>query len=268
MIDLSVVIITYNSKKLLVPCIRSVRRSISSVSHEIIVVENGSKDGSLEWLRSRDDIITIENESNRGIAPARNQGMERASGRYLLILDVDTRVEPGAFEALVHCMDRNPGVGIGAPKMTDGSGQLLYTCRNYPTVFTKIFRRLPFSFYDDLIDRELLKDWPHDTERDVDYVIGACQIIRRQAYENIGPLDESIFYGPEDIDYCLRAWERGWRVRYFPHSVVRHLERHISTRLLSSMTLRHALGLAHFFRKHRYLVSTDKLPGAGGGHER
>lgn len=261
MIDLSVVIITYNSRQLLEPCIESVRHATTRISYEIVVVENGSTDGSVEWLSKQKDVVCIFNKQNKGVAPARNQGLKIANGRYLLILDVDTRVEPGALDTLVQCMDANPNVGLGAPKLVDGSGHLQYTCRYYPTILTKIYRRLPWKFFKRKLREEILLDWPHDTEKKVDYVIGACQIFRREAFLDTGYLDENIFYGPEDIDYCLRMWQAGWTVRYFPQSVVRHLERRITTRLLSKMTMRHAWGLLHFFWKYKYLTNTSKLPG-------
>jgi len=260
--DLSVVIITCNSKSLLVPCVESVRASICKNEYEIIVVDNGSSDGTPEWLRSQQDIHPVFNQVNRGVAPARNQGLALARGRYLLILDADTIVEPGALDTLVACMDSHPGVGLGAPKLTDADGKLQYTCRLYPTALSKIFRRLPFSFARKKLASELLEDWPHDSERAVDYVIGACQIFRRTAHEQVGPLDEAIFYGPEDIDYCIRMWRAGWSVMYFPQAVVRHLERRITKKLFSAMTAKHAWGLVRFFWKYKYLTDTAKLPGS------
>lgn len=260
--DLSVVIITFNSKGLLAPCIESVRASVRKVEYEIIVVENGSADGTAEWLREQTDVKPIFNSANRGVAPARNQGLAAAKGRYLLILDADTIVEPGAFDTLVACMDSHPGVGLGAPKLVGADGNLQYTCRNYPTIFSKIYRRLPFVFAKRQLADEFLEDWSHDGERAVDYAIGACQIFRREACEQAGPLDESIFYGPEDIDYCIRMWRAGWAVMYFPRAVVRHLERRITKKLFSKTTLKHAWGLVHFFWKYKYITNTGKLPGS------
>lgn len=262
MMDLSIVIITFNSRHLLEPCVESVRASVRGTDYEIIVVENGSSDGTAEWLRRRKDVRPIFNSANRGVAPARNQGLRAAEGRYLLILDADTLVEPGAFDALVARMDSRTDVGVGAPKLIDADGNLQYTCRLYPTLFSKIYRRLPFEVAKRRLAAELLEDWPHDTEREVDYVIGACQIIRREAWAQVGPLDEAVFYGPEDIDYCLRMWRAGWKVTYFPQAVVRHLERRITRRLFSTVTFRHAMGLAHFFWKYKYVTDTGKLPGS------
>ncbi|HOX27869.1 MAG TPA: glycosyltransferase family 2 protein [bacterium] len=259
--DLSIVIITYNSRKLLEPCIESVRHNTRSLDYEIIVVENGSEDGSAEWLRTQTDIKSVFNDRNRGVAPARNQGLSIAEGRYLMILDVDTMVEQDAFATLVACMDAHPETGLAAPKLTDGGGEVQLSCRYYPTAVTKLYRRIPLGFAKKRLVRETLADWSHDSERAVDYVIGACQIFRREAFEQVGLLDENIFYGPEDIDYCLRMWAAGWTVMYFPQAVVKHLERRITTKLLSKMTLRHAWGLAHFFWKYKYLLNTRKLNG-------
>lgn len=260
--DLSIVIITYDSLALLRQCVESVRRATKKAAYEIIVVENGSSDGTTDWLRSQPDIKSIYNENNRGVAPARNQGLSAGEGRYLLILDADTIVEPGALDVLVERMDAHPETGLGAPKLTDADGNLQYTCRHYPSAFSKIYRRLPFRFAKKQLAAEMLEDWPHDAERTVDYAIGACQIFRREAYERVGPLDERIFYGPEDIDYCIRMWSRGWKVMYFPQSVVKHLERRITKRLFSATTLKHALGLVYFFRKYGYITNVGKLPGS------
>jgi N-acetylglucosaminyl-diphospho-decaprenol L-rhamnosyltransferase len=260
--DLSVIIITFNSLALLKQCVESVRAATPVADYEIIVVENGSGDGTADWLRTQPDIKAIFNNTNRGVAPARNQGLSAAAGRYLLILDADTIVEQGALDTLVALMDAHPEAGLGAPKLTDAAGTLQYTCRFYPTALSKIYRRLPFAFAKKRLAAEFLEDWQHDSERVVDYVIGACQIVRREAFEKVGPLDERIFYGPEDIDYCTRIWSAGWKVMYFPQAVVKHLERRITKKLLSKTTFKHAAGLVYFFRKYRYITNTGKLPGS------
>ncbi|MFA6450543.1 MAG: glycosyltransferase family 2 protein [bacterium] len=260
--DLSIIYITYNSLALLKQSVESARAATSVTDYEIIVVDNGSADGTPDWLRSQPGIKTIFNETNRGVAPARNQGLSAATGRYLLILDADTIVEPGALDTLTAAMNAHPEAGLGAPKLTDADGALQFTCRYYPTALSKIYRRLPFAFAKKRLAAEFLEDWPHDSERAVDYAIGACQIFRREAFEKTGPLDERIFYGPEDIDYCIRIWRAGWTVMYFPQAVVRHLERRITRRLLSKTTFRHAAGLVYFFAKYRYITNVNKLPGS------
>jgi len=98
-------------------------------------------------------------------------------------------------------------------------------------------------------------------------VIGACQLVRRRALAEVGPLDERIFYGPEDVDFCLRLWRKGWKVLYAPDSLVIHHERRLTRRLLSRLTFRHAAGLAYYFAKHRYLIHAPVLHGGKGAKE-
>jgi N-acetylglucosaminyl-diphospho-decaprenol L-rhamnosyltransferase len=106
----------------------------------------------------------------------------------------------------------------------------------------------------------MLASYDHRTPRAVDYVIGACQIIRREAYAAVGGLDEQFFYGPEDVDYCVRMWRAGWRVMYVPDAVVLHDEQRLTRqRTLSPLTVTHAVGLARYFWKYKYLVTRPNI---------
>jgi GT2 family glycosyltransferase len=132
---------------------------------------------------------------------------------------------------------------------------LQYSCRRFPTLLDKLLRRLPARFGGAVADDVELRWWDHATVRAVDYVIGACQVIRRTALEQVGMLDERIFYGPEDVDLCLRLQQAGWRVDYVPQAVIMHRERRVTRRLLSALTARHLQGLGYYFWKHRYLLT-------------
>jgi GT2 family glycosyltransferase len=114
---------------------------------------------------------------------------------------------------------------------------------------------LPAGFGRAVIDDVELRWWDHTGVREVDYVIGACQLIRKAALDEVGLLDERIFYGPEDVDLCLRMQHAGWRVEYVPEAVVMHLERRVTRKLLSTLTARHVYGLGYFFWKHRHLLT-------------
>ena len=258
--DLSVVIATWNARGLLENCLCSIYQSTSGVEFEIIVVDNASTDGTLNMLAAFPEVKVIENQTNRGVAPARNQGIEIAKGRYILLLDADTMVTPGAIEALVEFMDNSHKVGLAGPKLISPEGELQLTCRHFPTVFSKILRRIPLSFAQDLLRRELLADWDHDSVGEVDYVIGACQIIRREALDEVGLLDDKIFYGPEDIDYCIRMWRKGWAVCYNPFAAVVHFEQRVTKgKLFSKLTWLHLRGLIYYFIKYGYLFDTSRL---------
>jgi GT2 family glycosyltransferase len=125
---------------------------------------------------------------------------------------------------------------------------------------TKLLRRVPAAWAERALADELLAEYDHRMPRDVDYVIGACQVIRREAFADVGPLDEQFFYGPEDVDYAIRMWQNGWRVTYVPQALVRHDEQRLTQRrVLSRLTLTHAAGLARYFRKHGYVFTRPVL---------
>jgi GT2 family glycosyltransferase len=262
-VELSIVILTWNSEHLLGKCLSSIRENTTTVDHEIIIVDNNSTDGTRTLLKSVDpegSYNVILNRQNRGVGPARNQGIELATGKYILILDVDTIVTSGAIDELTDYLEQNARCGLVAPKLTDMEGNLQLTCRKFPTLGGKFLRRIPFKWAQRLLKNEEMRDWDHASPRKVDYVIGACQLIRKSVIEKVGLLDENIFYGPEDIDFCLRVWQAGYEVVYNPEAVIIHDEQRITKRqLFSNITWEHAKGLAYFFWKHKYLFSRKSL---------
>jgi GT2 family glycosyltransferase len=252
---LSIVILTWNSRALLEACLAALPAATASLPNEVVVVDNGSTDGTQDMLARRPDLVALRNSSNRGVAPGRNQGLRAARGEFVALLDVDTVPAPDAFLTLVRHLRAAPHVGLVGPKLVGLDGRLQYSCRRFPTVLDKVLRRLPQRWGRALTDDVELRWWDHATVREVDYVIGACQVIRRTALDEVGLLDERIFYGPEDVDLCLRMHHAGWAVAYVPHAIVMHLERRMTRRLWSPLTARHLQGLGYFFWKHRYLVT-------------
>jgi hypothetical protein len=263
--DLSIVLLVWHDRAFLPACLESLARARGNLTLEIVLVENGitlddSEYALPEFAASHTPIRRIHNPQNRGVAPARNQGLEAARGRYLMLLDVDTLVTQDALVNLVRYMDANPQVGLVGPRLQDAQGNLQWTCRKLPTVWGKILRRIPTRWAQNVLADEMLASYDHRTPREVDYVIGACQIIRRAAYETVGALDAQFFYGPEDVDYCIRIWRHHWRVAYVPHAVVTHAEQRLTKqRAFSKLSLIHAWGLARFFWKHKYLFTRPRL---------
>ena len=255
----SVVILAWNSASTIEACLDSLPAGLT-VSHEVIVVDNGSRDQTVSLLRGRfPHVRIIANRKNLGVAPARNQGIRSAQGEYILILDDDTIVHPGALDQLVRLLDSRPEVGLCGPKLVDVEGQLCLSCRLFPTLLDKLGRRFPSTLTRRAARRAELADWAHDTLRPVDYMIGACQLIRRRALDEVGLLDERIFYGPEDVDLCLRMHQAGWQVVYQPAAVVTHAEQRIARSAFSRLGWKHLRGLAYYFWKHRYIVSRRAL---------
>jgi N-acetylglucosaminyl-diphospho-decaprenol L-rhamnosyltransferase len=252
---LSIVILTWDSRALLENCLAALPAATAPLAVETIVIDNGSRDDTADLLARRPDLVVVQNARNRGVAPARNQGLRVARGEFLALLDVDTVAAPGAFTTLVGELRASPDVGLVGPKLVGLDGALQYSCRRFPTLLDKVMRRLPEGWGRAVADDVELRSWDHASIRDVDYVIGACQVMRRTALDDVGLLDERIFYGPEDVDLCLRMHRAGWRVRYVPQAVVAHLERRVTRKLLSMLTLRHVQGLGYYFWKHRYLLT-------------
>ena len=260
---LSIIILTWNSEHLLRRCLSSIQTNTTFNDYEIIIIDNNSTDDTQVFLKSiasDGSYRIIVNSQNKGVGPARNQGIKAAQGDYLLILDVDTVVQQDAIDKLVLYLDNFPQCGLVAAKMTDIDGNLQYTCRKYPTIISKILRRMPTKWAQKILDDEEMRHWDHASVREVDYVIGACQLVSKAIIEKIGLLDENIFYGPEDIDYCLRIWQAGYKVVYNPEAIIIHDEQRITKKkLLSRISWEHTKGLVYFFWKHKYLFSRKSL---------
>ncbi len=189
------------------------------------------------------------------MARARNQGLALVTGRYVLFLDSDAELAPGSLGEMLQFLETRDSVGVIGPKLVSPTGAVQFSCRRFPTLPGKILRQLPLRVGAAIswVADEEMHGINRTAAQPVDYVIGACQLIRREVIETAGPLDERMFYGPEDVDFCLRAWQAGWEVYYVPSAVVVHHEQRITRRRPSVLTLRHGMALAYYFWKHRYL---------------
>lgn len=267
---LSVVLLTWNSERHVPGCLISLLSNVDLGDTEIIIVDNGSEDDTVAIIKKQFPFVKLmQNEKNIGVAPGRNQGIRASQGDFILILDIDTCVHQGAIRTLVKYMEEHPEVGLCGPRLCFEDGSLQNSFRKFPLVQTKALRRINTKWAKNLLlDEYYGIDGSNVSNAsgfltgpiDVDYVIGACQIIRRKIFDDVGLLDERIFYGPEDVDFCLRLWKKGWQVHYLPDAVVTHFEQRITKkRFFSSITLKHIYGLIYYFFKHRYLFSRKSL---------
>ncbi len=255
----AVVLLTWNSRRHVEACLRSLPGAADRPV-QVIVVDNGSTDGTQEMVRAfAPSAELIQNDRNRGVAPARNQGLEAVRAPYGVLLDVDTIVEPGALGQLLDHLDAEPDVALCGSRLvlTDGSTQP--SCQRFPTLRDKLVRQLPRRMGAGLLGDVELRDWNHEGVRDVDYVVGACQAIRMSLLREVGWLDDAIFYGPEDVDLCLRFQLRGYRVSYVGDAVVRHECQRVTRHRFDALAWRHLAGLLHYYRKHGYLWSRAGL---------
>ena len=256
----AVIILTWNSRQHVAACLDSLAAAAPERRGELIVVDNGSRDGTPDLVRRyAPEARLVRNRINRGVAAARNQGLVLTRAPVAIILDVDTVVMPGAFSRLLSFLDAAPNVGVCGPRLVLPDGGIQPSCQLFPTVLDKVARQLPRRFGERWLREVELADWNHAGVRDVDYVVGACQAIRMQALHEVGWLDERIFYGPEDVDLCIRMRLRCWRVTYLGDAIVRHECQRVTRQRLNALAFRHAFGLAHLYRTHRYLWSRANL---------
>lgn len=224
---LSISIVTFNAVHWLKDCLDSILENTQLGELEIIVVDNGSEDGIEAMLRTDyPDVRFIGNNSNLGYTKPMNQGLKAASGPYLMQLNPDTKILPGAFDYLVSYMDDHPMVGICGPKVLNRDGSFQKQCRRgepRPMAMLGYFFQLSRLFPTrKLFGGYLLEYEDEDATLEVDALSGSCMIIRREVIEEIGYLDEQFFAYQEDTDICSRARKAGWKVVYYPEAEIIH----------------------------------------------
>ena len=183
----------------------------------------------------------------RGGSYARNRALERTTGRYIWILDNDTVVGEEATRGMLAFMDQHPRCGLCACRLVNAAGLVQENCKVYPGLWQKVLNLFHGSSY-----RYVYGLHRMECPFEPDYLIGACQLVRREAFESVGLLDEHIFYGPEDADFCLRIRHQGWYLQYLPHFTIMHNYNRASNRkLFSRLAVKHIISLFYFYRKHK-----------------
>jgi len=259
---LSICIVNWNTRDDLRRCLASLPAGASAVSLETFVVDNASSDDSVRMVAQEfPQVRVIENPENQGFARANNLAIREAHGDYVLLLNPDTLVQPGAFDRLVEGMEAHPRAGIGGAKLLNGDGSLQYSCRHFPTFTAGIFRntiigRL-FGGHSTVRDY-LMVDFDHASITEVDWVSGAALCIRRACLEQIGLLDDIYFMYCEDVDWCYRAHQAGWQVLYLPDAVITHLIGKSSDLVVQAMVRAHHKSMGIFYRKF-YAPNTPHL---------
>lgn len=240
---LSIVILYHNDSPDTLRCLDSLRPVLTARDDiEIVLVNNGATPLDTTDI-PRISHVTLD--TNRGVAAGRNAGLSAANpeSSYLMLLDNDTVVTPEAVEALIRFMDDNPAVGLAAPALISADGSVQASAKPYPGIFRKV-RNL-------VAPRDKAQFTDLDTRYPC-YVIGACQIFRAETFREVGPLDENIFYGPEDADFCIRIRKSGAKVAYVPSVRITHLWQRATRRsLFSPLSRRHIAALFYFYKKHR-----------------
>lgn len=287
--DLSIIIVNWNTRELLAGCLESVNGKRSTVIGnrssqdrspftvyrlpltEAIVVDNASTDGSAAMVRERfPSVQVIENGANVGFARANNQGICHSRGRYVVLLNSDTVVHPGALEMLVAFMDAHPQAGACGPRLLNGDGSLQPSVHPMLTPGREFWRLLflerlrPAATYP-------MQRWDTAPPRPVEVIKGACLLLRRAALDQVGLLDDQYFMYTEEVDLCYRLAQAGWGLWYVPEAVVTHFGEASSKLVREEMYLQLYRSKVQFYRKfggrprvarYKALVALAYLPRA------
>jgi GT2 family glycosyltransferase len=257
-IELSIVIVNFQTKSLLESCIRSVLNSGIRPTFEIVVVDNNSKDGSAKLIGEHfTQVRLIRNNENVGFARAVNRAFRQCKGRYLLILNPDIEVTRGATNSLFDYMESHSDVALTSPKLLNADGTLQYSCRTYYNIPIILMRRtiLGKLFPNHRIIRNhLMMDWDHADTREVDWVLGGAMMLRREIFSDRQIImDERFFLYFEDVDLCLRLRKAGWKVMYYPDAVMVHHHQRASARAIwNRAKFEHLKSWLKFAWKHRH----------------
>ncbi|MCO5182770.1 MAG: glycosyltransferase family 2 protein [Anaerolineae bacterium] len=225
MCDLSIVIVNWNTPEYLDACLRTVADEIAllgSVRVETFVVDNASADHSVAMLKERYGWVTlIENSENVGFACANNQAVRLAQGRYILLLNSDTEIEPGALAILIAFLNQHPEAGAVGARLLNSDGSLQISAHPAPTLARELWYLLhldrlhPWAIYP-------MPAWPVDQPQRVEILKGACILLRHTVLDEIGLLDEDFFMYSEEVDLCKRVEQAGWELYWEPRAVIIH----------------------------------------------
>lgn len=252
---LSIIIVSWNVGEDLLRCLESIKENLPCEKFEMIVIDNGSTDGTVKVVRKNfPEVVMVANDENRGFAVANNQGIKIAKGQYILLLNPDTIVHDGALDRLIGFMDDNPDVGACGPKLLNEDGTTQRSVRRFPTFRAALYRHTIFSLaglFRGQYHKWLMKDFAYDTQKDVDQLMGSALLIRRSVIDQVGKMDEIFFMYYEEVDLCYRIKKAGWRIVFMPEAVITHLGGHSARQIPVERRIIMLTSLLTFFRKHR-----------------
>lgn len=227
--DLSIVIVNWNTKAMLQECLASTLAGLGSLAAEILVVDNASTDGSPEMVeRDFPAVHLIRNPDNRGFAAANNQAMAIARGRHILLLNSDTIVHGDVIPRSVAWLDARPEAGAMGCRVLNTDGTVQLTCSRYPSLLNLLLLlsglwklRRPRALVP-FLGRYHMTDWPRDSEREVEVVSGCYLLVRARVVAEVGPLDEAFYFYGEETDWCRRIADAGWKLVFAPVGTITH----------------------------------------------
>jgi GT2 family glycosyltransferase len=226
-VKLSIVILCWNDQKVITDCLRSIYSGTHSTEFEVIVSDNGSTDGSIEFIRKNfPRTRVIENAANLRFSKGNNVGIQASTGEYVLILNPDTIIHEGALDRWIEFADRHPEAGGFGCRVLNVDGSNQGSARPFPTVWREWLAALylrPLGHISDAFISDKYVRWNGDTERVIDWHSGCCTLVRAELLKRLGGFDEQFYYYYEDVDLCRRIWDAGYPILYTPQVTITHL---------------------------------------------
>jgi N-acetylglucosaminyl-diphospho-decaprenol L-rhamnosyltransferase len=256
MIDFSIIIVTYNSERFIASCLSSILQHRTDYSYEIIVVDNDSQDMTKEIVQRFDSVNLIENKENQGFSKANNIGIMHSKGRYTFLLNPDVHITDHCVDQLTRRLNEDDSRAIVAPKLVYSDGSIQESARRFPNLFIQVAGRIPL--FHKLVQTQhneyLMKDWNHSSNRDVDWVIGAAILAKKEDLIEIGMFDEDFFLYCEDIDLCYRFYKRGYKAYYDADVTLIHEYQKTSRKKINRLSFLHLYSIIKFYAKHPELL--------------
>ena len=251
---LSIVIICWNDMKVIPNCLQSIFAGTRSTDFEVIVSDNGSTDGSPEFIRQHyPKTRIVENRANLGFAKGNNAGIAASQGEYVLILNPDTLVPEGTLDRLVEFADRHPEAGAFGCRVLNPDGSYQVSARPFPSIWgfwlAALYLR-PLAYISDAFIPDDYIRWKGDSEREVDWQSGCCVMFRGKVLKDLGGFDEQFFYHFEEVDLCKRAWDAGHPLRFTPKATITHLGGQSVNRFPVRFALERLRSRYRYFYKH------------------
>lgn len=256
--NIDILIINHNHGKYLTNCLTSIIKTSPKIKKKVFLVINNKHDQEFLQIANKFskklNLKVIINKKQKGLSANINQVIKlNTSAKYFLILNPDVILKADTIEKLIIFMEKKPKAGICGPKLIYPSGELQYSARRFPTWKTFIFRRTPLKIFlknTQEIKKHLYYDLDFSKPSRVDWLLGACWLLRKKVMKDIGLFDERYYLYCEDIDYCFRAWQRGWEVWYAPNALAIHYHLAISDkRFFSIYNWYHFKSMFYFFKK-------------------
>ncbi len=252
--DLSVILLSYNTREFTEGALRTVLEAAVGLAVEVFVVDNGSRDGSAAMVRARyPQARVLEMHDNVGFARASNAGIVESTGRYVVLLNSDTVLHDGALQRLAAFLDEHSEFAAAGPLLLNPDGSVQESCFSFTTVRDILFEQAGLTALfprSGVFNRRGLGDFDRTTARAVDWVSGACLMVRRSALDRVGLLDHAFFMYGEELDWCYRMRQAGMRVAFYPGARVTHVGRASSMHAPGELAPRAVAGRLRYFCKH------------------